>query len=153
MLCRSVERRAKEQAMHVRFEPRIEQGLERLGRRIGRACQALERGKLERQIGRNPRAAGRCLIELAPDPARPAGVRLKWSARPEWDDWARHSEGGYVLRTDIRDWSVAQLWRTYVQLSEAEAAFRIHKSELALRPIWHQREDRVRAHILVCFLA
>jgi transposase len=157
VLCRSVERRAKEQAMHSRFEQRIEQGLERLGRRIGRARQALERGKLERQIGRllerNARAAGRYLIELEPDPARPAGVRLKWSARPEWDDWARHSEGCYVLRTNIRDWSVEQLWRTYVQLSEAEAAFRIHKSELSLRPIWHQREDRVQAHILVCFLA
>jgi transposase len=157
VLCRSVERRAKEQAMHVRFQQRIEQGLERLGRRLDRARQALERGKLERQIGRllerNARAAGRYLIELEPDPARPAGVRLRWSARPEWDDWARHSEGCYVLRTNIREWDVEQLWRTYVQLSEAEAAFRIHKSELSLRPIWHQREDRVQAHILVCFLA
>ena len=157
VLCRSVERREKEQAMHLRFAQRIELGLERLGRRIGRARQALERGKLERQIGRllerNARAAGRYLIELEPDPARPAGVRLRWSARPEWDDWARHSEGCYVLRTNIRDWYVEQLWRTYVQLSEAEAAFRIHKSELSLRPIWHQREDRVQAHILVCFLA
>jgi len=157
VLCRSVERREKEQAMHLRFAQRIELGLERLGRRIGRARQALERGKLERQIGRllerNARAAGRYLIELEPDPARPAGVRLRWSARPEWDDWARHSEGCYVLRTNIRDWDVEQLWRTYVQLSEAEAAFRIHKSELSLRPIWHQREDRVQAHILVCFLA
>src|SRR5262249_35972571 len=51
------------------------------------------------------------------------------------------------------DWDGEELWRTYVQLSEAEAAFRIHKSELSLRPIWHQREDRVQAHILVCFLA
>ena len=157
VVCRSVERRAKEQAMHVRFEKRIEQGLEKLGRRIDRARRALERGKLERQIGRllerNARAAGRYLIELEPDPARPAGVRLKWSARPECDDWARHSEGCYVLRTNIQNWNVEQLWRTYVQLSEAEAAFRIHKSELSLRPIWHQREDRVQAHILVCFLA
>jgi transposase len=157
VVCRSVERRAKEQAMHVRFEKRIEQGLEKLGRRIDRARRALERGKLERQIGRllerNARAAGRYLIELEPDPARPAGVRLKWAARPEWDDWARHSEGCYVLRTNIQNWNVEQLWRTYVQLSEAEAAFRIHKSELSLRPIWHQREDRVQAHILVCFLA
>lgn len=40
-----------------------------------------------------------------------------------------------------------------MQLTEAEAAFRIHKSDLSLRPIWHQNEDRVRAHILVCFLA
>ena len=106
----------KEQAMHVRFAQRIEQGLERLGRRLDRARQALERGKLERQIGRLPerhaRAAGRYLIELEPDPVRPPGVRLKWAARPEWDDWARHSEGCYVPRTNIRDWSVEQLWRT-----------------------------------------
>lgn len=157
VLCRSLERREKEQAMQVRFEQRIEQGLDKLAKRIAHARKALEHGKLERQIGRllerNARAAGRYLIELEPDPARLAGVQLKWSARPEWDEWARHSEGCYVLRTNIRDWDVAQLWRTYVQLSEAEAAFRIHKSELSLRPIWHQREDRVAAHILVCFLA
>jgi transposase len=157
VLCRSVERREKEQAMHARFAQRIEQGLDKLGRRLEHARQALDRGKLERQIGRvlerNARAAGRYLIDLVEDPSRPAGVRLKWSARPDWDDWARHSEGCYLLRTNITDWDAEQLWRTYIQLSEAEAAFRIHKSELAIRPIWHQREDRVQAHILVCFLA
>jgi len=157
VLCRSVARREKEQAIHDRFQKRIEQGLDKLGKRIEHARVALERGKLERQIGRllerNARAAGRYLIELEPDPAQPAGVRLKWPAQPQWDDWARHSEGCYLLRTNIRDWNVEQLWRTYVQLSEAEAAFRIHKSELAIRPVWHQREDRVKAHILVCFLA
>ena len=45
------------------------------------------------------------------------------------------------------------LWKAYIQLTEAEAAFRIQKSDLRIRPIWHQRADRVRAHILVCFLA
>ena len=58
-----------------------------------------------------------------------------------------------MLRTNITDWSAEDLWRTYIQLTEAEAAFRIHKSDLSIRPIWHQREDRVQAHILVCFLA
>ncbi len=58
-----------------------------------------------------------------------------------------------MLRTNIVDWDAEQLWRTYIQLSDAEAAFRIHKSELSLRPIWHQRADRVQAHILVSFLA
>src|SRR5208282_1111591 len=144
-------------AIHAGFAQRIEPGLDKLGRRIERARKALQRGKLERQIGRllerNARAAGRYLINLVEDASRPAGVQLKWSARPEWDDWARHSEGCYLLRTNISDWDAEQLWRTYIQLSEAEAAFRIHKSELAIRPIWHQREDRVRAHILVCFLA
>jgi hypothetical protein len=105
VLCRSVERREKEQAIHARFAQRIEQGLDRLGRRIERARRTLHRGKLERQIGRllqrNARAAGRYLIDLVEDPSRPAGVHLHWSIRPEWNDWARHSEGCYVLRTNI----------------------------------------------------
>ena len=57
-----------------------------------------------------------------------------------------------MLRTNVTDWTPESLWQTYVQLTEAEAAFRIHKSELGLRPIWHQKAERVQAHILVCFL-
>jgi len=157
VLIRSVERREKERAMHARFTRRIDDGLARLGRRLQRARRALDARRLERQLGRllalNTRAAGRYLIELVPDTTVPAGVRLEWTARPEWDDWARWSEGCYVLRTNIADWSPEDLWRTYIQLTQAEAAFRVHKSDLSLRPIWHQKEDRVNAHILVCFLA
>ena len=58
-----------------------------------------------------------------------------------------------MLRTNITDWTPESLWSTYVQLTEAEAAFRIQKSELSLRPVWHQKAERVEAHILVCFLA
>ena len=72
---------------------------------------------------------------------------------PEWDTFSAATEGCYILRSNVNDWSGQSLWRTYVQLSEAESAFRIHKSDLSLRPIWHQTEDRVRAHILVCFLS
>ena len=54
---------------------------------------------------------------------------------------------------DVANWSHAELWRTYMQLVEAEAAFRIQKSDLKIRPVWHQKEERVQAHILVCFLA
>jgi hypothetical protein len=157
VLIRSVERREKERAMHERFARRIEDGLTRLGARVGRARRPLDVRRLERQLGRllerNQRAAGRCMIEFVPDPTHPAGVRLDWSARPEWDDWARWSEGCYVLRTNVTDWSPDELWRTYIQLTDAEAAFRIQKSELGIRPVWHQRADRVQAHILVCFLA
>jgi hypothetical protein len=157
VLIRSVERREKERAMHERFARRIEDGLTRLGERVGRARRPLDVRRLERQLGRllerNQRAAGRYVIEFVPDPMRLAGVRLDWSARPEWDDWARWSEGCYVLRTNVTDWSPDELWRTYIQLTDAEAAFRIQKSELGIRPVWHQRADRVQAHILVCFLA
>jgi hypothetical protein len=50
-------------------------------------------------------------------------------------------------------WEPRERWRTYIQLTQAEAAFRIHKSELSLRSIWHQKQSRVEAHILICFLA
>ena len=157
LLVRSAERQQKEQAMHARFCQRIETALASLQRRIERAQKPIDRSATERQIGRllgrNSRAAARYAIRVVADPVLPAGLRLEWSMRAEWDDWSRHSEGCYVLRTNLRDWTSEALWRTYIQLSEAEAAFRIHKSELSIRPIWHQREDRVLAHILVCFLA
>jgi transposase len=157
VLVRSIERREKEHAMHARFCRRIEDGVTKLTQRLARARRPLDRGRLERQVGRllarNSRAAGRYVIEFAADPTVPAGLRLIWTARSEWDDWARWSEGCYVLRSNITDWSPEDLWRTYIQLTEAEAAFRIQKSELGIRPVWHQRADRVQAHILVCFLA
>jgi len=157
LLVRSADRQQKEQAMHARFMERIETALVRLEGRLARAKSLVDRGVTERQIGRllgrNSRATGRYAIHLIEDPTLPAGLRLDWSIRAEWDDWARHSEGCYVLRTNIVDWTPEALWRTYIQLTEAEAAFRIHKSDLSIRPIWHQREHRVLAHILVCFLA
>ncbi len=157
VLIRSGERREKERAMHERFARRIEDRLTRLGRRVAQARRPLDVRTLERQVGRlleqNQRAAARYLIEFVPDTTQPAGIRLAWHARPEWDDWARWSEGCYVLRTNVTDWTPDELWRTYIQLTDAEAAFRIQKSELGIRPVWHQRADRVQAHILVCFLA
>jgi transposase len=157
LLVRSAERQSKERAMHDRFCQRIEAALQSLEGRLARARKPIDRAATERQIGRllgrNTRAAARYAIRLVDEPKLPAGCRLDWSVRPDWDDWARHSEGCYVLRTNITDWTPQALWQTYIQLSDAEAAFRIHKSELSIRPIWHQRADRVLAHILVCFLA
>jgi transposase len=157
VLCRSAEREKKEKAMHERFAKRIEEGLGRLGRRIDKSKKALEKGPIDRQIGRllgeNPRAAGRYTVTLRDDPDTAAKLRLHWSVRSDWDDWARLQEGCYVLRTNVNDWTPEELWRTYTQLTEAEAAFRIQKSELSLRPVWHQKETRVQAHIFVCFLA
>lgn len=157
VLVRSAERQRKEQAMHDRFAQRIEAGLASLGRRIEASRKPLQRSPIERQIGRllgkNSRAAGRYIVRLLDDPSRAATLRLEWARRAEWDEWSKHSEGCYVLRTNVTDWTNEKLWKTYIQLTEAESAFRIHKTELSLRPIWHQRADRVQAHILVCFLA
>jgi transposase len=157
LLCRSVDRQTKEKAMHERFRKRIEERLESLGRRLENARKAANLSQVERQIGRvlerNRRAAGAFRIEVKKDARRPSGLRLRWSVKEEWSEWARLTEGTYILRSNVTDWSAEELWRTYTQLSEAEAAFRIQKSELKIRPVWHQRAERVQAHILVCFLA
>jgi transposase len=157
VLCRSADRRDKEQAMHGRAAERIEEGLRSLERRLEHARQRLDRGPLERQIGRllqrNTRASTRYTIQLFEDDTVACGLKLEWHTRSEWDDWAQLSEGCYVLRTNIMNWTPEALWQTYIQLTEAEDAFRIHKSDLSIRPVWHQTQDRAQAHILVCFLA
>ncbi len=143
--------------MHDRFDARIVDGLEKLGRRLERAKKPADRTQVERQIGRllerNRRAAAKYRVSVKDDASRGSGLRLEWSENDAWRDWAALTEGTYILRSNVSDWSSEELWQTYIQLHHAEAAFRIHKTDLKIRPVWHQREDRVRAHILVCFLA
>ena len=153
ILCRSAARQQKEQAMHDRFIEHLEEGLER----IKKSCVS---GRIkdvrvaERRIGRllerYSRAAPLFKITVK---ERGERVTLRWKLLKAHSEWARLSEGCYLLRTNIRDWAPEDLWSAYIQLTDAETAFRIHKQDLKLRPIWHQREDRVQAHIMVCFLA
>jgi len=156
ILCRSADRRDKEKAMHDKFSQRIEEALKRAAGRIARSKKKLDSDKVNRQIGRllkaNQRSAARFTITVEPDSC-PAGLRLQFVANNSFDEWAALSEGAYILRSNITDWSDAQLWKAYIQLTQAEAAFRIQKDQLDVRPVWHQHKDRVHAHILVCFLA
>jgi transposase len=153
ILCRSRDRREKEQAMHARFEKRIEEGLANIAAACARSRQQV--GPIERRVGRllgkNTRAAGLFDIQIYADAN--GAAQITWNKVDTWRAWARLSEGAYVLRTNVSGWSDEDLWRAYIQLTDAETAFRIHKSDLSLRPVWHQKEDRVLAHILVCFLA
>jgi hypothetical protein len=153
ILCRSRDRREKEQAMHARFEQRIEEGL----RKIAAACLrsrhdvATISRRVGRLLGKNTRAAG--LFDIRVTANEQGAARIEWKKVESWRAWAQLSEGSYVLRTNVSGWSDEDLWRAYIQLTDAETAFRIHKDDLSLRPVWHQKENRVRAHILVCFLA
>jgi transposase len=63
------------------------------------------------------------------------------------------SEGCYLLRSNVKVWTAEEVWKAYIQLTDAEEAFRIYKNALERRPVWHQKENRVKAHILICFLA
>jgi len=87
------------------------------------------------------------------NPTNKARLKVTFKRNRRWSDWAELSEGCYLLRTNLTDIDPKTLWKRYIQLTEAEWAFRIAKDELVIRPIWHQRPDRVKAHILVCFLA
>ena len=153
ILCRSEDRRLKERAMHKRFADRIEAGLKEIEasctkRKYKLVTIAKRLGKL---LGRNSRAAG--LFKTDVVQAADGRATLTWQKVSAWRHWAELSEGCYLLRTNVNDWSGEDLWKAYIQLTEAENAFRIHKSDLVVRPIWHQKEDRVDAHILVCFLS
>jgi transposase len=157
VLCRSRDRREKERAMHERFVSRIRKGLVSIQKGLRRAKRARDKGKIERRIGRllekNSRAAKAFKIELLEDADRPAGLRLRYRRVKKWRDWAALSEGCYLLRTNISGKTPEGLWRTYIQLTDVEEVFRTEKSELNIRPIWHQMEHRVQAHVLFSFLA
>jgi len=152
-LCRSADRAAKEQAMRERFERRIEKGLEA----IVRGCEKrrCDLGVTERRVGRllgkNTRAARLFSVQVGRDES--GRVVVTWSRRAAALESAKRREGCYLLRSNVPGWAAEDLWKAYMQLTEAEAAFRIQKDELRLRPVWHQTAERVQAHILVCFLA
>ena len=137
ILCRSAERRSKEQATHEKFSRRIESALDRLAGPIAHAKRRLDPAKVNRQIGpilqQNQRAAARFAARLE-DNGGPAGFRLSVQVRPSFDAWAGLSESAYLLRSNIVDWREDELWKAYIQLTQAEAAFRIEKDQLRLRP-------------------
>ena len=152
ILCRSRDRREKEQAMHARFEKRIEDGLTKIAASCAKSRQDV--AKIAERVGRlkgqNTRAAGLFDVQVSAD--KHGAAQITWTKVEKWRTWAELSEGAYVLRSNVNNWSDEELWQAYIQLTEAEAAFCIQKSDLSLRPVWHQKEDRVLAHILVCFL-
>jgi len=157
LLCRSDDRREKESAMQELFSKRIEEALAKLQRRCQKAARPLSLEKIQRQVGRllqrNQRAARSFIIRCEAAADQPSGVRVEWSRDEAEQTFKEQSHGYYALRTNVRDWTEEDVWKTYIQLTQVENAFRAHKSELEIRPIWHHREDRVQAHIFVCFLA
>jgi transposase len=158
VLARSADRREKEKAMHQRFVDRLEASLQKMqaSAASGRLKdEALANRRLGRLMGQYWRAAGAfdVKIERLSPPQGKTRLRVNWTRNNLWSDWAALSEGCYLLRTNLNETDPAVLWKRYIQLTEAEWAFRITKEELRIRPIWHQKTNRVLAHILICFLA
>jgi transposase len=152
VLCRSTARREKERAIRRRFSGRMERALTNLAQRVEKG-QLKDRSKIERRLGkiqeRYVQVADLYEARLSPTEGRWV---LRWNLIEERRAWREAREGAYLLRTNLEGSTVEELWIKYIQLTEAEAAFRALKSELSIRPLFHQLEPRVKAHILVAFL-
>ncbi len=158
ILARSADRREKEKAMHGRFVERMEKQLNKLqasaeSGRLKEETVAHQRlGRLKQCYWRAARAF-EVTIATIPNPPGKQRVSIVWQRNARWSEWIALSEGCYLLRTNLQDLDPATLWKRYIQLTEAEWAFRITKDKRVLRPIWHHKENRVKAHILICFVA
>jgi len=152
ILCRTANRKEKEKAIRGHFSSRMERALQALEKTIATG-RLKDRNKMERRLGkiqaRHPQVNDLYDVELR---QTTEGMRLFWQMKEDRMAWRESREGAYLLRTNLAAATAEELWAKYMQLTEAEAAFRALKSELSIRPLFHQKESRVKAHVMVAFL-
>ena len=152
ILCRTAGRKEKEKAIRSRFSNSMEKALKALEKSIVTG-RLKDRNKMERRLGkiqaRHPQVNDLYDVALR---ETAEGVRLFWQIQEDRKNWRESREGTYLLRTNLQAETAEQLWSKYMQLTEAEASFRALKSELSIRPLFHQLEPRVKAHVMVAFL-
>src|SRR6516165_3951476 len=152
ILCRTAGRKEKEKAIRNRFSHSMEKALKALAKTI-ELSRLKDRNKMERRLGkiqaRHPSVNDLYEVSLR---ETPQGVRLNWQMKEDRRSWRDSREGAYLLRTNLPAGTAEELWAKYMQLTEAEASFRALKSELSIRPLHHQLERRVKAHVMVAFL-
>jgi transposase len=152
ILCRTSGRKEKEKAIRNRFSAGMEKALNGLQKGIATG-RLKDRNKMERRLGkiqaRHPQVNDLYQVELRDITE---GTRLFWEIKKDRQAWRESREGVYMLRTNLQGETAEELWSKYMQLTEAEASFRALKSELSIRPLFHQKEPRVKAHVMVAFL-
>jgi transposase len=151
LLARSEPRRHKERAMRRRQRRGLARDLKKLQSRVAKG-RLKKRDKIAEAIGklkeRYPKARGFVEITISDSPQ---SLTYTWKVAKFKAALAR--DGAYLLRSNQGGWSAQEFWETYIQLTVVERAFRVLKSELLLRPIWHHYSGRTEAHIFVCVLA
>lgn len=152
VLCRSKARHEKESAMLRRQVERLRGKLEQIDTSLRK--RPASRDRIERRIGkwlgRNTAAEKIFTVDVVTKDGLAVGLRVEEDQSKA--EWTKAAHGAYLLRTNCREQDPCKLWRWYIHLTEVEDAFRVGKSDLGLRPVHHHREDRVQAHIMVCFL-
>ena len=153
VLIRSQGRREKEKAMRELAMSRCEARLAKLTGQVNKGRLKDDKKihvRLGQILGRYPSVSSLYTTDLqTQDSGR---MKFHWQVREDKLHWKKITEGSYLIRTNQVNLEHSKLWEIYTQLTEAEAAFRAIKSELMIRPIWHQKQKRVQAHILVAFL-
>ena len=156
LYCHSELKAKKEQGIRNRFHERLEEALTKLHDGLGKKGTVKSYEKVAERIGRlrekNSVVSQDYSIDVIPDEDKEKAVAIKWRRNSKSND-KDHLTGVYCLRTNIKDWSEEKLWETYITLTEIEATFRSLKSELGLRPVYHQKEDRVTGHLFITLLA
>ncbi len=151
ILCRTTGRREKEQAIRSRFSKSMEKALQGLEKSIA-GGRLKDRNQMERRIGkiqaRHPQVNDLYDVALR-DTGQ--GVGLWWQLKEDRKKWRESREGAYLLRSNLQAETAERLWSKYMQLTEAEASFRALKSELSIRPLFHQLESHIKTHVMVAF--
>lgn len=154
VLCRSAARQEKEKAMLARQESRLWEKLLEIHRSLEKnpvRADVIER-RVGKWMGRSPAAEKLFEVEIQLNEQGQA-CGLSVACAVDRRAWAARAQGAYLLRTNCTEKDPAKVWHWYLQLQQAESAFRCAKSDLSLRPIFHRKTERVEAHILVCFLS
>ncbi len=157
VLCRSQGRKEKENAILSRFVTRLETKLNNLAHQA-ETGKARDKQKVERRIGRllekNSRAASLFKVTVTENvTGKDSRISIDINKNEDRYQWALETGGSYILRTNWTEGDPNTIWNTYIQLTEVEDSFRTEKHDLGMRPIFHQKQERTHAHILVCFLA
>lgn len=151
VLAKSEGRIDKERAMRCRSLRKLLKRLKELQQ------QKLTRDALLMKLGAAKKEAGRAYalvnITMPPKRQRAQTHSFVFTLNRQKLRAVRRHEGHYLLRTNLTEHDPAMLWQFYIQLTEVEQAFKELKNDLAIRPIYHQKDERIEAHIFVSFLA
>lgn len=156
LYCHSTQREKKEQAINNRFIERFEDALKQLEAGLHIKGRLKKYDKVLEKIGRlkqkYSRASKLYKIDVTKDKKSGNAIKINWiqKAEPETKDGF---PGVYCLRTSHQDLDEDTLWGTYVMLTDLEAVFRSLKSELGMRPVFHQITERVTGHLFISVLA
>ena len=148
LLARSRPRREKGRAIRRRRRRGLAQGLKKLRDLIDKG-KLKERDKIRERVGRLKGRFPKARPFVKADVTTTKPAKLQWS----WDrakyQRALAADGAYLFRSNQPGWTAREFRETYIQLTVVERAFRVLKSELLLRPIWHHSSGRTRAHVMV----